>query len=109
MHHVLHHLEEQLSGLALGVIVGTALCIHIRYLLIVAALRGTDFADAFQQVVKIVLTKVLTLLQPFIVEHKALDDVFFQNGCCPDTELRSLITVHTIAYGNDSVEVIHHL
>ena len=107
MHHVLYHLEEQLGCIALWIVVGTTLCIHIGYLLIVAALRCTNLTDALQQIIEVVLSEVFALFQSLIVKHKALDDKLLQHTCSPDAELRGLIAVHTIAHSNDSIEVIN--
>ena len=83
VHHILNRLVERLRHLALGVIVAATLSIDVRYLLIVATLRGTYLADAIQQVLKVVSTKRILSLQPLIVQHKALLDVFLQHLASP--------------------------
>ncbi len=47
------------------------------------------------------------LLEPLVVKDKTLDNHLLENRCRPDAELRGLITVHAVAYGDNGVEVVN--
>jgi len=61
--------------LAVFFIIG-AQSIQVGDFLIKPAFAGTDVSDPFEQLVKIVLTKIFALFQPFILYYKAFDDEF---------------------------------
>ena len=46
------------------------------------------------------------MLQPGIVQHEALDDVLAQSLGGPTPEVHAHMTVHTVAYRDDHVEVV---
>ena len=48
----------------------------------------------------------LALLQSFIIKNKAFNNHFLQNRCRPYSELSGLITIYTIAYGNDCIKIV---
>jgi hypothetical protein len=102
-HLVLHLLEEQLGGLGLAVVVhGRG--VDVADLLVEALLRGADIADARQQLVEVV--PAAGLLEPGVVQHEALDQVFAQVGGGPLAELGAARGAHPVADGQDHVQVV---
>lgn len=65
-----------------------------------------DFPDPFQEFVEVVFPETFSLLQTFIIRHKALDDKLLQGLRRPNPELSRLIAVDPVPNGDDGVEVI---
>lgn len=42
----------------------------------------------------------------FIIDDVALDEVFFQDSTCPDTESSTAFTVNSVSNGNNNVEAV---
>ena len=84
-----------------------ASCVNIEDLLVKPPLRRPDVPDALQQLVKVVLLALARrILQPLIVEDKALYDVFPQQSGGPDAETGGQRAFHSVAHGNSSVEIV---
>ena len=49
------------------------------------------------------------LLEALVVQHEPLYNHFFQYRSRPDAELGRLVTVHSVADGDNGVEIIQHL
>ena len=82
---VLHGGKENLRGLVrLVVVAGKGE--EIAHLLIEALFRGTDVPDAREHLVE-VIRATIRVLQPLVVHHEALGQVFPQDGGCPTAEL----------------------
>lgn len=62
---------------------------------------GANIADAIHQLIKIVAAA--SLLQKLIVHGKAFDEVFFQHGIGPNSELGTAQRLHTIAHRDDNI------
>src|SRR5690606_5843593 len=103
---ILYRFVEGLRDFRLWIIVDAALCVDVRNLLIKSSFTGPYLADALQQSVKVVLTKPFALLEAFVVEHEALDNVFTEGFCGPNAELSGLVTVDPVAHRDYSVKVI---
>ena len=69
-------------------------------------LRCPDIADAFEQFIEIVRTDAFVLLQPLVIEHEALDEVFPEPFGCPPAELGAPVGADPVADGEDHVEVV---
>jgi len=65
--------------------------------------RRPDIADARQQFFEIVPAS--DLLQPFVVERKALDDVFSQPLGRPDAKLRAPVRLDPVADRDDNIQL----
>ena len=87
-------------------IVDAALLVDVGDLEVEAPLAGADLADALEQFVEVVLAEARALLEPFVVEHEALDDELPERLRGPDAELRGLAAVDAVADGDDGVEVV---
>ena len=74
MEFVLNRLEEGLRDLCVWIVVRAALLVDIRDLQIEAALACPNRTNPLQQLFELVRSELLSLLQAFIVQHKALDD-----------------------------------
>jgi len=72
--------------------------------LIKKPLGKADFADARLQLVEV--GHVASGFHALVIQGKALDDVFLEDGCRPDAELRGAFGVHAVADGDDGVEVV---
>ena len=108
VHHILHHLEEQTCLFRIPVVIGTTFTIDICYLLIVTTFAEANLSYAVKQVIKVVRSKDILPLQSFIIQYKALREIFFQHTRSPDSKLCRLVTVHPIANRNHHVKVVHH-
>jgi len=103
---VLNRGEEILGNRRLGIVIRRK-GVDIGDLLIKSPLAGPDFPNPLQQFVKIILAEdPFALFEPFIVEHKPLDDELPQRLRGPNAEARGLIAVHPVAHGDDGVEVV---
>jgi hypothetical protein len=85
------------------VVVDAVLLVDVGDLEIEAPYAGTDGANPLQEFVKIVLAETLALLEAFIVQNEALDEVLAQNLCSPDAKLRRLATVDPVADPDNGV------
>ena len=104
VHLVLHGLKEQLSHLRPRVVIHARL-VNVANLPVKIPLRNPDFPDAPEQFVVILVFRA-ALLQPLVVQGKALDDVFAQTLGGPDAELRASMRLHPVADGNNDVQVV---
>lgn len=103
---VLHRGEELFGHGRIGAVVDRQR-IDVCNLLVESPLAGSDFADALEQFVKVVLAKdLLSLLQALVVEHEAFDNELPQRLGGPDAKLRGLIAVHSVADSDNGVEVV---
>jgi hypothetical protein len=84
VHFVLHHGEEFLRRFLARVIIHTGR-INVEDFSPEHALRGADIADAGEQFVEVLAAP--GLLQPFVVDGEAFDQVLLQLGCRPLAEL----------------------
>ncbi len=103
---VLHDGEEGLRGLRLRAVVHRRR-VDVRDFLVKAAFAGPDGTDPLQQPQEVVLAEhLLALLQAFIIQHKALADIFLQNLSSPNAELGSTLGADAVADCNDGIEAI---
>jgi hypothetical protein len=84
---VLHGGEENLRGLVrLVVVAGEGK--EVAHLLVKALLGGPNVPDARQHLVE-VIRAAIRVLQPLVVHHEALGQVFLQDGRGPAAELHA--------------------
>lgn len=68
---------------------------------------GADVADALEQLVEVVgHAWPGRVLQPFVVQHEALDQVLLETGGRPLTELRAARAADAIADGEDDRQAV---
>lgn len=104
---ILDHCIEIFRDIWVAIIIETTLRKNIRYLLPYTSLTCTDWTDSLQQFTEIIFTEYLTtLLQSFIIQHKALEHIFLQDISSPNTEMSGFCRVHTIADRNDCIKII---
>ena len=103
MNLVLHLLKELVRYRCSWVIIN-ACSIDFQHFPIENLLCGTDVSDTFEEFLPIAAAS--KFFQSFIVECKSFDDVFFQPFGCPLSEPCRNDGAHTIAEGNNHVQVI---
>ena len=107
MEFILNRSKEIFCRFGILVIVNRAFRKNIRYLLPNTTFARTNRADPFQKFFEIVLAKnSLALLKPFVIQNKALFDIFFQDSRCPNAEFRRFYGIYTISYGNNRIEIV---
>jgi hypothetical protein len=74
-------------------------------LLVKTPLRGANVLDAAGQLFE-VIEGLLRVLQPFVVEREALDDVLLEALGRPDAKARRDMAFHPVADRDDQVEVV---
>lgn len=96
--------SEKLNGdFRLGVIINAG-GLDFKYLTVKHLFGSADVADALQQFLEI--ATAAQILQALIVQRKAFSHILPQNPRCPDTELHAALGFHTVADGNDDIEII---
>ena len=100
------HSGKEISGNGRIFIVISRQRVNVGDFLVETPFTGANLPDTFKEFVKIVFAKALTLLEPFIIQHKPLNDKFIQGLGRPNAKLRSLIAVHPIAHGNNGVKIV---
>lgn len=73
-------------------------------LLVKETLREAYLAYSVEKLLEVVVRRAG--LQAFVVQSKAFDEVFAQSLCRPDAEMRALLGLYTVAYGDYYVEVV---
>ncbi len=92
VHLVLHGGKEGLRGLRVGRIIHTG-GVDIEHLLVEAALRGADVADALQQFVEVIfLPLAWRVFEPLVIHGEPLHQILAQPGRGPLAELRASVT-----------------
>ena len=103
MNLVLYFFEELNRNFCLGVVVDAG-GVDFQNLTIKHFFGSTDVTDAFQQLFEISATA--QILQPFIVQRKALAHIFLQDASCPDAELCASFGFDTITNRNNDVKIV---
>ena len=80
--------------------------IQVGDLLIKLSFAGTDFTDALQLLIKILLCQIRSAFQPFIIHHPAFDGVVLGDLVYPFTKLYGTLGIDLEAYGNDHLKAI---
>lgn len=66
-----------------------------------------DVADTLQQFIEVGgYARPRWVLEPLVVEHEALHDVFPQPLCGPNAELRASLRLHPVADGENGIQVV---
>ena len=78
--------------------------VDFKHLTIKHLFRSADVADALQQLLEV--ATAAQIFQALIVQRKAFSHILLQNSRCPDAELHTALGFHTIANGNDDIEII---
>jgi hypothetical protein len=70
-------------------------------------LAGADVADALEQLVEVVgHARPRRALQPFVIEHEALDQVLLETSGGPLAELRAARAADAVADGEDDGQAV---
>lgn len=101
-HFVLDLLEERLGLLGSLVVVNRGV-VAATYIRLEAPFRGPYFADMCQPLVQIV--PGIGVLEPRVIHGETLMDVLFQHIGGPNPELGCPFGVHSIADGDDGMEI----
>ena len=100
MHFILNGFEEKDGGFRPRVIVHAG-GVNVQDFAPEHFFRRANIADAIHQLIKIVAAA--SLLQKLIIHGKALDEVFFQHGIGPNSELSTAQRLHAIAHRDDDI------
>lgn len=79
--------------------------IYISDLLVEAALAGADILQAFGQLIKIIAT-FSRILQSFIIQRKAFDDVFLEFLTCPLAKPHPYLASDPVTQGKHHIQVV---
>ena len=101
---VLHGLEKGKAGFSRRIVVNTG-SIDVSNLFVKAALGGADILNPPREFLK-VIEGLVRILEPFVVEHKAFDNIFAQTLGCPDTKPGGNNRFNAVSYGNNGIKVI---
>ena len=100
---VLHFFKEILRDFGLWVVVDTG-GINIQNLAIKNFFTGANITNAFEKFFEII--PATELLEAFIVHHEAFADILIQTFSGPLTKLSPTNRLHSIANGNNYIEII---
>ena len=73
---------------------------------VMLSFAGTDFTDALQLLIEILLCQIRSSFQPFIIHHPAFDGVVLGDLVYPFTKLYRTLGIDLEAYGNDHLKAI---
>ena len=110
MEFVLHHCIETTRFVRMLVVIDAALRKNIGNLLPDTPLAGADGAYPLQEFAEIIFAECrLALLQTIVIEDETFQHVFLEHLRRPDPALRGTLGIHTIADGDDGVEIVESL
>ena len=104
VHLVLHGLEKGKAGFSRRIVVNTG-SVDVGDLFVKATLGGADILNPPRKLFEII-EGLIRVFEPFIVEHKAFNDIFVQTLGCPDAKPCSNNRFDTVTYRNNGIKVI---
>src|SRR5260370_16231873 len=87
-------------------VVRAALLEDVGDLYIKAPFAGANLPNPLKQLLEVIRTELLALLQPLVVQHEAFDDELSKRTCGPDSELSRLEAIHPVPDGDYHIEVV---
>lgn len=76
MHYVLYRLEENSGFFGVFVVIGTALAVDVRYLLIVTTFAYTYFTYAVEQIIEVISPEYIFPFQAFVIQYETFGEEF---------------------------------
>ena len=96
--------SEKLNGDFHFRVIINAGCVNFKHLTVKHLFGSTDVADALQQLLEV--ATAAQIFQAFVIQCEAFSHILLQNSRCPNAELHTTLGFHTIANGNDDIEII---
>ena len=78
--------------------------VDFKHLTVKHLFGSADVADTLQQLLEV--ATAAQIFQALIVQREAFSHILLQNSRCPDAELHAALRFHTVANGNDDIEII---